>query len=207
MLSDTDAACVDICCGCVKTKGKDSQMGRSMVLTETTTHTHTHTHTHTQTHKSYNRLNVVWAKRQQQFVVVPRSNIWSAAQDCSPTFATTNTNSTKQSPTVSVYPLGYAIWTVEMFLKTWYFRFRHVYCRYCAIVSTEYSMDISQYCLQNIRWLLLSTVNRISNGHCSKLSTEYSMNIHNFWDSTMKTIAPDWHNILRTPSILNWNCQ
>jgi len=47
MLSDTDATYVDIYWGCVKTKGKQSPLGRSMAVTKTTTTT-THTHTHTQ---------------------------------------------------------------------------------------------------------------------------------------------------------------
>jgi hypothetical protein len=86
-----------------------------MALTKTTTKQHT------QTQISYGKLKVECTKQQQQFVVVARSNIWSAAQECSPTVATTNNNSTKQSLTVSVYPLGYAIWTVEMLLKTFSF--------------------------------------------------------------------------------------
>ena len=45
----------------------------------------------------------------------------------SPAVATTNINSEKQSPTVSVYPLGYAIWRVGRLLKTGNFRFRHDY--------------------------------------------------------------------------------
>jgi len=60
-----------------------------MALTKTTTKQHT------QTQISYDKLNVECTKQQQQFVVVARSNIWSAVQDFSPTVATTNTNNKK----------------------------------------------------------------------------------------------------------------
>ena len=144
----------------LKRKERNNRWAEAWHLTKNTSHTHTH--------KSYNRLNVEWTKQQQQSVVVARSNIWSAAQDCSPTVATTNTNSKKQSPTVSVYPLCYATWTVEMLLKTCNFRFRHVYCGHCAILSTLY----------NGYSAILSTVNGYSailptcNGHCEILSTD-----------------------------------
>ena len=147
MLSDTDATYVDIYWGCVKTKGKQSPLGRSMAVTKTTTTT-THTHTHT----NLTRLNVECAKQLPQFVVFGRSNI----QDSSPTVTTTNTNIKKQSPTVSVYPLRYVVCTVEMLLKTWNFRFRHVYCGHCAIESTLY----------NGYSAILSTVN----GYCEILT-------------------------------------
>jgi len=168
-------------------------------------------------------------------------NNCTSYQNCSPTVATTNSNSKKQSPTVSVYPLGYAIWTVEMLFKTWHFRLRHFYSghcailstlyegysailstghwycallptykRHCAILSTEYSIDITQYCPQNTRWILLNAVHRILDGYCSILSTEYSIDIAQycpqkiqcFWDCKIKSVAFNWHNILRTPSIL-----
>ena len=168
-----------------------------MALTKTTTHNTQHTRTrartrtHKQTNKSYNRLNIECAKRLQQFVVVARSNTWSAAQDCSPTVATTNTNSKKQSPTVIVYQLRYAIWTVEMLLKTYNFRFRHVYCGHCAILSTLYNgysviqSTVNVYCAE------LPTYN----WHCSIFSTEYSMDIAQycpqfiqcFWHCTIKS--------------------
>ena len=115
----------------------------------------------------------------------------------SPAANKTNTDSKKQSLTVSVYPLRYAIWTVEMLLKTLNFRFRHVLCGHCVIQSTLYNghseilptvngywaihcqhtTDITQYCPQNIRCILLNTTCRIFDGYCSILSTEHTMDI------------------------------
>jgi len=147
-------------------------------------------HTQTHTKKSYDRLNAQCTKQLQQTVVVARSSTWSAAQHCSPTVNTTNTNSKKQSPTFSVYPLRYAIWRVEMLLRTWNIRFQHVYSGQCAILSTLYNGYRS----------ILSTVH----GYCAKLpthdwhwaipSTEYLMdiaqycpqNIQCFWQCTIK---------------------
>ena len=137
----------------------------------------THTHTHTHTHISYDRLNVECNKQLQQFVVVARSSTWSAAQDCSPTVTTTDTNSKKQSPTVSVYPLRYAIWRVEMLLKTWNFRFRHVYCVHCAILYTLYNGYSAILSTVNGYSAILCTVNGYSailctvNGCCAIMCT------------------------------------
>jgi len=86
MLSDTDIVCVDIYWGCVKRKG---------IIAGPKHGTNEDHNTHTHKHKSYDRPNAACAKQQQEFIVVARSNTWSAAQDCSPTVATTNTNSKK----------------------------------------------------------------------------------------------------------------
>jgi hypothetical protein len=135
----------------------------------------------------------------QQSVAVARSSTWSAAQDCSPTVATTNTNSKKQSPTVSVYPLRYAIWRVVMLLKTLNFRFWHFYCGHSAILSTLYNGYSAILSTVNGYCAILPPYNR----YCAILSTEYSVDIFQycpqtiqwFWDCTIKTIALDWHNI------------
>ena len=156
-----------------------------MVLAKNTTHTHQHTH------KSYNRLNVQCTKQQQQFVVVARSSTWSAVQDCSPTVATTNTNSKKQSPTVSVYPLPYAIWRAEILFKDTKFSFST-----CLLWTLRNIVHIIQWIRRNTihsNWILrlLPTYN----WHWAIPSTEYSMyiaqycppTIHCFWDCTIKS--------------------
>jgi hypothetical protein len=116
-----------------------------------------------------------------------------------------NTNSEKQSPTVSVYPLRYAIWAVGRLLKIWNFRFRHVYCGHCAILSTLYNGYSATRNNAHNKWILRNTANkqmalsitihRIFDGYCSVLSTEYTMdiaqycprNIQYFWDCTIKS--------------------
>ena len=56
----------------------------------------------------------------------------------------------------------------------------------------------AQYCPQIIQWMLLNTVHRILNIYCPILSTEHSI----FLTLHKKTVAPDWHNTLRKPSVL-----
>jgi hypothetical protein len=138
MLSDTDAVCVDIYWGCVKTKGKESPLGRSMALTKTTKHTHTHTNLTTDNAES--------AKRLQQLVVVARTSTWAAAQNCNPTVAQTNTNSEKQSPTVCIH---YA----NLFGQWKCFERHEIVVFDMSTVDIAhfwplYTMDIAQYCPQ-----------------------------------------------------------
>ena len=48
--------------------------------------------------------------------------------------------------------------------------------KYC-----KHTIDIAQYCPQNIRWISLNTVHRMFNRYCSILSTDNSMflKLHN----------------------------
>ena len=146
--------------------------------------------------------------------MVVRSSIWSAAQDCSPTVTTIDTNRKKQSPKVSVYPLRLAIgewkcsWRHEIFVFDMFTVDIAQYCphytmgigQYCQQKTDiaeyrQHKIDTAQYCPQNIQWILLNTVHRIFNGYCSILSTEYWMGIAQyrlqiiqcFWDCTIKT--------------------
>ena len=80
-------------------------------------------------------------------------------------------------------------WTREMLLKTWNFRFRRVYCGHCAILSTLYNgysailFTVNGYCaIPTYNWqcAILSTeysmniaqhCPQIRNRYCSTLST------------------------------------
>jgi len=219
MLSDTDAACVDIYWGCVQQKEGNNRCAEACYwrrAQHNTTQHNTHTHTHTQRHKNFTTYLMFSAPNDNNTL------LWLHGPTLNHLLKTVALQShkywqQKQSPTVSVYPLRYAIWTVEMVLNKWNFRFRHVYCGhctilstlyngysaipstvnvycvllpiynwYCAILSTEYLIDAAQYFPQNIQWMLLNTVHRT-----------LFLRLQN-----KKTVAPDWHNTLRKPSIL-----
>ena len=142
----------------------------------------------THTHTSYDRLNVQCTKQLQQFVVVARSSTWSTAQDCSTTVTTTDTNSKKQSPTVSVYPLRYAIWSGNAFEGT---KFSFSTCLLWTLRNiihiikwirrnTFHSHWILRY-TANLQLTLSNTVHGIFDVYCSILSTEHSLflRLHN----------------------------
>ena len=143
MLRDTDGACVSIALAlCLKTEKdrwtKDQYKWRSQ-------HTHLMIDLRLSEPNDYKNF-CVW-----------RSIIWWAT----PTIAKINACE-KQSLSVSVCPLRYAIWQLEMLLKTWNscyisIHWRRDYCsafrmqpnEYCAILSRLFNTP----CQSNVIWL------------------------------------------------------